>query len=194
MLLYCLSAEAEYALTSTNVTEDEWKDCTLVLGKFYNFFQVHRNVIFERAQFNRWCQIPGESAEQYIAELYNIAEHCNYGNLKSKMMIRDCLVVGILNKFLSECLQLDPDLTLEKAKKTVCQCEAVQEQQQVLSEVIASGLNEVQSSHLGSKISQQTSENVIVSQRNRASHASKIVHTVVRNPTPKQNVLLKSRV
>ena len=50
-------------------------------------------------------------------------------------MIQDCLVVGILNKSLSKHLQLNLDLTLEKVKKMVYQCEAVQEQHQVLSGV-----------------------------------------------------------
>ena len=83
MLLYCLGTEAESVLTSTNITEDERKDYALVLGKFDSFFQVRRNVIFERAQFNRQCQLPGELAKQYIVELYNLAEHCSYGDLKS---------------------------------------------------------------------------------------------------------------
>ena len=58
-------------------------------------------------------------------------------------MIRDRLVVGILDKSLSERLQLDPDLTLEKAKKMVCQREAIQEQQQVLNGAVSSSLHQV---------------------------------------------------
>ena len=44
-------------------------------------------------------------------------------------MLRDRIVVGIRDAGLSERLQLDPDLTLEKAKKVVRQKEAVKEQQ-----------------------------------------------------------------
>ena len=40
-------------------------------------------------------------------------------------MLRDRLVVGITDSSLSERMQLDPDLTLEKAKKLVQQREAV---------------------------------------------------------------------
>ena len=61
-------------------------------------------------------------------ELYNLVEYCNYGELKSEM-IRDRLVVGILDKKLSEHLQLNPELTLEVAKKKIRQREALQEQQ-----------------------------------------------------------------
>ena len=44
-------------------------------------------------------------------------------------MIRDRIVVGIRNQSLSQKLQLDPALTLESAKQTVRQHEAVQKQQ-----------------------------------------------------------------
>lgn len=56
-------------------------------------FKVRRNVIYERARFNRRDQKDGESAERYTA-LYGLAETCNYGVLKEEML-GDRLVVGI---------------------------------------------------------------------------------------------------
>ena len=47
-------------------------------------------------------------------------------------MIRDRLVVGICDRHLSECLQLDSELTLEKAKRVIRQSGAVQGQQHEL--------------------------------------------------------------
>ena len=47
-------------------------------------------------------------------------------------MIRDWLVVGIRDSSLSERLQLDANLTLEKAKIAIRQKEAVHEQQRIL--------------------------------------------------------------
>lgn len=64
--------------------------------------------------------------------LYKLAEDCNYGNMKDEM-IRDRLVVGIRDSNLSERLQLDLNLTLEKAKKAIRQREAVKEQQRELT-------------------------------------------------------------
>ena len=80
---------------------------------------------------------------QYIVELYNLAEHCNYGTFTSEMII-DRLIVGIQDASLSQRLQLDPELTLEKAKKIVHQLEAVQEKQQVLKGATSGGLDELQ--------------------------------------------------
>ena len=89
-----------------------------VLQLFDGYFQVRRNVIFERARFNRRAQQPGETAEQYIMALYNLVATCNYGDLEQEM-IRDRLVVGIRDSGLSETLQSDADLTLEKAKQKI---------------------------------------------------------------------------
>ena len=47
-------------------------------------------------------------------------------------MICDRLVIGISDRHLSERLQLDSELTLEKAKKAIRQHEAVQGQQNML--------------------------------------------------------------
>ena len=88
-------------------------------------------MIFERARFNRRYQREGEPVDTYIMELYKLTENCDYGALQAEM-IRDRIVVGIRDEALSKRLQLDPDLTLEKAKKIVRQQEAVPEQQQVL--------------------------------------------------------------
>ena len=58
-------------------------------------------------------------------------DNCNYGNLKDELL-RDRLFVGIRDQELSNKLQLDPDLTLEKTKKTIRQKEAVKEQRYIL--------------------------------------------------------------
>ena len=76
-------------------------------------------------------------------EQYNLAEHCNYGDLKSKM-IRDHLIVGIPDLALSECLQIDLELTLEKAKTLV---RTVKEQQQVLKGTGSGNLDEMQQNY-----------------------------------------------
>ena len=60
--------------------------------------------------------------------MYSLAEHCGYGRLHDEM-VRDRIVVGILDSTLSEKLQLDPELTVEKAVTRARQSEAVKKQQ-----------------------------------------------------------------
>ena len=133
-LLYCLGEQAEAVLGSTDITEDERKSYDTVVAKLDRFFQVRRNVIFERAGFNQRNQQEGEGAEHYIMALYELATYCEYGDLTSEM-IRDRLVVGIRDNALSKRLQLDSKLTLETAKKAIRQHEVVHEQQRELKGV-----------------------------------------------------------
>ena len=130
-LLYCLGEEGEDLLRSTNITEDERKSYSSVRQKLNGFFQMRKNIIFERAKFNRRSQLAGETADQFIVSLYSLVENCNYAGLKEEM-IRDRLVVGIRDIALAEKLQLDAELTLEKAKKAIRQRKAINEHQDVL--------------------------------------------------------------
>ena len=132
-LLYTLGEDAEDVLSSTNISQEDRKKYEEVMAKFDGFFQIRKYVIYECARFNWRVQQPDESVEQFITNLYHLAKHCEYGELRNEM-IHDCIIVGIWDSALSERLQLDPELTLEKAKKLVRQREAVHEQQQFLSQ------------------------------------------------------------
>ena len=131
-LLYCLGEEADDVLTSTNITQESQKKFADVIQKFDEFFKVRKNVIFERARFNQRSQGESETAEQFITSLYSLAADCEFGVLKEQL-IRDRIVVGIRDSSLSAKLQMDSELTLEKAKRLVRQQEAVRGQQAILS-------------------------------------------------------------
>lgn len=102
-----------------------------VIGKSDAHFCCRRHVIFECAKFNMRQQEEGEAVDTFITALYALAKHCSYGSLHDEM-IRDCIIVGIHNRALSEWLQLDPGLTLAKAITQVCKAEAVKLQQPLL--------------------------------------------------------------
>lgn len=72
--------------------------------------------------------MPTRWIDQYITELYLLADNCEFEEKKDDM-IRDRLVVGIKDSTLSERLQLDSGLTLEAAKTMIRQREAVHLQQ-----------------------------------------------------------------
>ena len=84
-------------------------------------------MIIEHTKLNKRSQLPGEPVEQFVASLYNLAVDCNFGELKDEL-IRDRIVVGIRDASLSERIQMDPELTLEKAKTVVRRTETVREQ------------------------------------------------------------------
>ena len=101
------------------------------MEEFDNYFQVRKNVIFERARFNKRNQLSDEAVEEFIAEIHRLADRCDFKKMKDEL-IRDHLVVGIRDNALSERLQMEPELTLNKAKRLIRQREAVKEQQETL--------------------------------------------------------------
>ena len=130
-LIYCMGDQADDILSSFGLSEDEAKTYETVKAKFESHFIKRRNVIYERAKFNMHRQKEGEPVDEYITSLYTLAKHCQYGALHDEM-IRDRIVVGIRNTALSEKMQLQPDLDLEKAITQVRQAEAIKQDQPLL--------------------------------------------------------------
>ena len=130
-LIYCMGHEADEIFASFNLSADDKKKYTKVRDKFKEYFIPKRNVIFERARFNLRKQEAHETVDSYVTALYVLAEHCRFGALHDEL-IRDRIVVGLKDFKLSERLQLDADLTLEKAINQARQTEAVKQQQSIV--------------------------------------------------------------
>ena len=130
-LIYTMGDDAEDVITALHMTEEELNDYATVKTKLDAHFVVRRNVIFERAKFNQRQQEAGESVESFITALHCLSEHCGYGQLHDEL-IRDRLIVGLRDKRLSEQLQMDPELTLERAVTRVRQSDLVKKQQDML--------------------------------------------------------------
>lgn len=129
-LIYCMGSEADEIFSSFQLSDDN-KKFNVVNKKFDRYFIPKRNDIFERAKFNKRRQNEGESVDHFITALHTLSEHCSYGDMRDQL-IRDLIVVGIRDDKLSEKMQLDPDLTLEKAISLARQSEAVKKQQPLI--------------------------------------------------------------
>ena len=116
-LIYTLGEQADDMFISFKFTTEKEKNNSEVKEKFENYFIAKRNIIFERAKFNSRSKPAGESVDSSITDLYGLARYCNFGALKEENRI----VLGLQNHKLLEQLQLDPNLTLEKATNLVRQ-------------------------------------------------------------------------
>ena len=125
ILLYSMGDCADYILSTLTVNEeiDTYDDVKTALDEY---FKVRRNVICERARFNKRTQSPGEPVDTFIQDLYKLSESCDYGNLREDL-IRDRIVVGVYTNYsdaLSDTLQAKSDLSLKKAIELSRQAEA----------------------------------------------------------------------
>jgi hypothetical protein len=127
-LIYSMGPEADDIFASFELNDENKKKYSKVKEKFDNHFIVRRNVIFERAKFNKRKQDDSENVENFVTSLYTLSENCGYNDLREEM-ICDRIVVGIKDANLSVKMQLDPDLTLKKATDMARQSESVRKQQ-----------------------------------------------------------------
>lgn len=130
-LLYAMGPEAESIVRCRDLTKDQLKVFAMVKTELTNHFIPKRNLIFERARFHKRVQESGESVDSFIKALYDLIQHCEYGDLRDEL-IRDRLVVGLTDQALSEKLQMDDKLTLATAKRMCIRHEAVKKQQCLL--------------------------------------------------------------
>ena len=126
-LIYAMGKEAEHIFKAFTFEEGCQKKFNVVSKKFEEHFVPKRNIIHERACFHRRVQKDGESVEAFIRNLYELAEHCEFGP-KRDGQIRDRIVIGILDKSLSQKLQMKSDLNLDMAIQMARQSEQVKVQ------------------------------------------------------------------
>ena len=145
-LVYSMGDEADDILSTFHLSAADSKKYSVVKGRFDEYFVQRRNTIFERARFNQRTQESEEPVDAFITALHGLAEHCGYGALRD-VMIRDRIVVGLRDARLSEKLQMDPELTLEKAVSAARQSEAVKQQAVARGqpqEALSSSINRVE--------------------------------------------------
>ena len=127
-----MGSEAEKIFASFSFAADTDKDnYDVVMKKFDEHFIPKKNIIFERARFNRRIQRQGESVEEYVRDLHDLAENCDFD--KKSDFIRDRLVIGLLDSSISQQLQMKTDLTLEEAIRTCRHHEMVRLQNEQLA-------------------------------------------------------------
>ncbi|KAJ8878575.1 hypothetical protein PR048_019153 [Dryococelus australis] len=133
-LIYILGQEAEDIMNSFNPSDKESASYEAVVKRFESHFVLKRNVIYESVKFNLRSQLADESADTFVMALHSLAKKYEYKSMRNEL-IRDRLVVELLDKRLSKMLQLDANLTLETAVNKARQTEAVIKQQLIVQKL-----------------------------------------------------------
>lgn len=108
------------------IVEVEEKDTCYedVLNKFDRHFIPRVNIVNESAKFNKRCQQSGESVDDFLIDLQQLVQKCEYQD--PDRQIRDRLIAGLRDQKLQEKLQFTADITLEGAVEYARRWESLQ--------------------------------------------------------------------
>ena len=79
-----------------------------------NHLNPRPSSIVYRCKFNSRFRQQGETVQQYVAELRNLSEHCEFGDQLEKMLC-DQLVCGVNNEHIQQRLLAESQLEFKKA-------------------------------------------------------------------------------
>ena len=123
-----MGLDAERVFSQFNLSEEEGKNSDTVLERFNTHFVPQVNVIHERATFHKRSQREDQSVEEYVRSLLELSEHAQFA--EKEETIRNRFVLGVQDQELSQKLQLESSLTLDKAVTIAKQHKLVKKQRQ----------------------------------------------------------------
>ena len=116
MLLHSIGIEAMRIFNGLKFGDGEDRNKMAdIIKKFDQHFLGQTQEFFERFQFNRRNQESGESIDEYMSVLRNMAKTCGFCDCMRELLIMDRLLLGILDDKTREELLSTHDLTLMKA-------------------------------------------------------------------------------
>ncbi|XP_062619910.1 uncharacterized protein K02A2.6-like [Saccostrea cucullata] len=121
-----------------DISEQDRKKTKTILEAMRKHFEPQVNVIYERYIFNTTEQKQGETLDQYVTKLRQLADSCEFGSLTDDM-IRDRLVLGIDDNPTRARMLREPKLDLKKA---ISMCRASEVAQQQLKKIESEGTKE----------------------------------------------------
>ncbi|XDV17686.1 hypothetical protein PO909_023512 [Leuciscus waleckii] len=121
LLLHCLGAEGQRVLGTLEIGHSDYDTAVELLTAH---FAAPQSALLLHFQFRQRQQLPGESVQQYVANLRGLASTCKFGALPDEMIL-DQFIEHTNNAKLRETLLLEPDdLSLSQAITIALQIES----------------------------------------------------------------------
>ena len=130
-----MGSECLQILKNLGLSEEESSSVAEVLSVLERYFRHQKNVVFKRFKFNSSFQLPNETVDSYINNLWYLASTCEFGALTDELN-RDRLVIGVKDSSLKERLRREQNLTLDKALKPCIASETASEQLKSMSKKV----------------------------------------------------------
>ena len=115
VFLACIGSAAHSVFRSFKFdSEEDTSNVSKIIEAFNRYCIGETNITYERYVFNQRTQQPGETIEDYVADLRKLANTCQFDQLEDSL-IRDRIVVGIRDDTTRRRLLQQKKLTLSEA-------------------------------------------------------------------------------
>ncbi|UYV72089.1 hypothetical protein LAZ67_9001784, partial [Cordylochernes scorpioides] len=134
IFMTAMGREAQNIFKSFNLNNADKNNLSIVKDKFNDYFSPKLNTTIERFKFNQMKQNEDESFNDFLTRIKLQIANCKYA-VMSDELLKDRIVVGIINNEIRERLLSEADLDLEKATQICIACEnATNQMKHVLSD------------------------------------------------------------
>ena len=121
ILLHCIGSKSrEIYNTFTFAEQGDNMKFDKIIEKFDGYFTPKKNLTLLRFKFFTARQQDGESFDEFLTRLRKLSKDCDFASLQDSLL-RDMIIIGILDKRLQERLLRESDITLEN---TIKHCQA----------------------------------------------------------------------
>ncbi|CAI9729972.1 Hypothetical predicted protein [Octopus vulgaris] len=120
MFLTCIGSKGRDIHSTLDFdSPDEEMNLQTVIEKFDAYCEPRKNITFLRHKFFTCGQAEHQKFDEYVVELRQKAQQCEFGNLTDSLT-KDILICGIRDMRLRERLLREPNLDLQKTIQAVC--------------------------------------------------------------------------
>ena len=178
LVLLTVIGSPTYALLSSLLAPEKPgdKSFTVLKDTLLRHFDPKPLVITERFHFHRRNEVSSESISEYVAELRQLATHCEFGNYLEQAL-RDRLVCGIHHESTQKRLLSESNLSLTKAIEMARRIEAAVTQSTQLK---ATGSAPVMNVKLTQKRNQTDKQGMCTRCGGKSHHVKDCSHKDVR--------------
>ena len=121
-LTLCFSRETVTIVENLGLSDAQRRNVDHIVGAIQRYVEGHINESVERRTFRRRVQQPGETFDDFLVSLRELAKTCNFCSADyTQKHIRDQIIEGLLDADTIEHLLQEKDLTLDK---TIDMCRA----------------------------------------------------------------------
>lgn len=128
LLLHAIGEAGQEVYETLPLTFADKEKYAVVVTKFEEYYVPKKNITRERYRFFTRSQEPGETIDHYVTALRTLAQTCDFGGTRDSL-IRDRLVLGVLDSRITKRLLSADDPPLDKAL-SICRAEEAAAAQQ----------------------------------------------------------------